>query len=249
MTASMNVQSASALTDARPRWRPAFDAPLATHLYLPFSLLLIANAWLVGGGGDFWFADELYRLEGGHWALQHAWLTHQLIHGAGKWLSQLAVLGVLFATLRAWRAVQPQRWAWLALLASVAVSTGLVSLLKHVTHMDCPWDLARYGGTQAFYGLLESRHGIPASGCFPAGHASAGYAWLALYFFALAVAPRWRWPAFALALSVGLLFGLSQQLRGAHFLSHDLWTLAICWCVPLLFFRLLPQADFPPVQA
>lgn len=246
----MNVRSASVLTDVSPGVRRAIDAPLATHLYLPLALLLIVNAWLVGGGGDFWFADLLYRLEGDHWALQHAWSTNQLIHGVGKWLSQLGVLGVLVATVWSWRApAHPHRWAWLALLSSVAVSTGLVSLFKHVTRMDCPWDLARYGGSRPFYGLLESRHGLPASGCFPAGHASAGYAWLALYFFALVVAPRWRWPAFALGLGAGLVFGVSQQLRGAHFLSHDLWTLVICWCVPLFLFRLLPQADLTPVQA
>lgn len=246
----MNVPSAPVLTDASPGLRRAIDAPLATHLYLPLALVLIANAWLVGGGGDFWFADLLYRLEGNHWALQHAWLTNQLIHGAGKWLSQLGALCVLIATLRAWRVpAHPRRWAWLALLSSLAVSTGLVSLFKHLTRMDCPWDLARYGGHRTFYGLLESRHGLPASGCFPAGHASAGYAWLALYFFALAVAPRWRWPAFAVALASGLVFGLSQQLRGAHFLSHDLWSLALCWSVPLLLFRLLPRADLPQVHA
>jgi membrane-associated PAP2 superfamily phosphatase len=42
---------------------------------------------------------------------------------------------------------------------------------------------------------------------------------------------------------LGLLFGFSQQLRGAHFLSHDLWTLAICWGTALglfLWFRRHP---------
>jgi hypothetical protein len=28
---------------------------------------------------------------------------------------------------------------------------------------------------------------------------------------------------------MGVVFGATQQLRGAHFLSHDLWTAAICW--------------------
>lgn len=73
-------------------------------------------------------------------------------------------------------------WPLTYLAASIALSTSLVSLLKSWTAMDCPWDLSRYGGTQAMIGLFESRHGIAASGCFPAGHASAGYAWVALYF-------------------------------------------------------------------
>ena len=30
-----------------------------------------------------------------------------------------------------------------------------------------------------------------------------------------------------------MLFGFSQQLRGAHFLSHDVWSAAICWLTAL----------------
>lgn len=224
--------------------------PLATHLYLPFALLLIFNAWLAAGGGDMAFADWLYRLEGGHWALKDAWFTSHFIHRIGKWASTLGALLVAIAAIRAWRAPKhPWRWPLLALFGSIVLSTTLVSMFKHLTHMDCPWDLARYGGTRAFYGLFESRGGVPASGCFPAGHASAGYAWIALYFFALAVRPQWRWAGLALGLCVGAVFGFSQELRGAHFLSHDLWTLAVCWIVPLLLFRLLPREDASEVRA
>ncbi len=30
------------------------------------------------------------------------------------------------------------------------------------------------------------------------------------------------------------LFGFAQQMRGAHFLSHDVATLAVCWTVAVL---------------
>lgn len=244
----MDLHTVSAL--AAPRLPSRRNPPLATHLYLPFALLLILNAWLAAGGGDMAIADLLYRLEGNHWALKDAWWTSHLVHRVGKWMSTAGALVVLFAAIRAWRTpVHPWRWPLLALVGSVALSTGLVSMFKHLTHMDCPWDLTRYGGTHAFYGLLESRGGVPASGCFPAGHASAGYAWVALYFFALAIAPRWRWAALAAGLLVGALFGISQQLRGAHFLSHDLWSLAVCWIVPLCLFRLLPGRDGAQVRA
>lgn len=54
--------------------------------------------------------------------------------------------------------------------------------------MECPWDLTRYGGDLPFVGLLERRPAdMPDTACFPAGHASAGYAWLALYFFLAAI--------------------------------------------------------------
>ncbi|WP_210763428.1 hypothetical protein [Xanthomonas hydrangeae] len=34
------------------------------------------------------------------------------------------------------------------------------------------------------------------------------------------------------------MYGGVQQLRGAHFLSHDLWTAMICWCTALAVFRM-----------
>lgn len=245
MTVSMKLHSASAIPAVLAPFERA-SAPLATHLCLPLALLLVVNAWLAAGGGDMAFADLLYRLEGGRWALQDAWITEHLIHRVGKWLSILAGLTVAIAAIRAWRIpAHPWRRPLLVLLLSVAVSTALVSLLKHLTAMDCPWDLARYGGERAFYGLFESRQGVRASGCFPAGHASAGYAWVALYFFALATRPQWRWIGLAIGLGAGLVFGFSQQLRGAHFLSHDLWSLAVCWLVALGLFRLSRLASRP----
>jgi membrane-associated PAP2 superfamily phosphatase len=131
-------------------------------------------------------------------------------------------------------------------VASVTLATLAVSLLKSLTRMDCPWDLLRYGGTRPFIGMFEARHGLAASGCFPAGHASAGYAWVALYFAALAARPAWRWAGLAIGLAGGALFGVSQQLRGAHFLSHDLWSLATCWLVALALYLLMLRGRRQP---
>ena len=51
---------------------------------------------------------------------------------------------------------------------------------------------------------------------------------LALYF---ATFLYFRRPALMLlpGLVVGWVFALGQQARGAHFLSHDLWSLTVCW--------------------
>ena len=35
------------------------------------------------------------------------------------------------------------------------------------------------------------------------------------------------------AAGAGLLLGLGQQWRGAHFMSHTLWSAWICWMVGL----------------
>ncbi|GAB3051442.1 phosphatase PAP2 family protein [Stenotrophomonas tumulicola] len=224
--------------------RPCMGLPDARiHVLYPLLALLLGSWLLMGNGLDQAIAARLYALQGGAWTLKDHWVTEYLVHRLGHDLSIVAGLLVLalaiasewIGTLSGWR--RPL----LRLFASVTLSAVVVSLLKKVTGMDCPWDLVDFGGSRAFHGLLDARPvGVVASGCFPAGHASAGYGWLALYFLALDVRPRLRHAALGMGAGLGLVFGLSQQLRGAHFMSHDLWTAAICWFVALGLYRLWP---------
>ncbi len=221
---------------ATPFPRPVPTTFLTRYLLLPWIAALLVSWALMSAGGDQWLADQLYRLEGHRWALQNAWVTTHLIHKGGKWLSAFATLLALVACFHAWRHARWRSWRWplLYLVLAVGLGTGMVSLLKSLTHMDCPWDLTRYGGLREYVGLFAARPtDMPRGVCFPAGHASAGYAWVSLYFFALMVRPAWRWRGLAVGLLAGAVFGFAQQLRGAHFLSHDLWTLMTCWTVAL----------------
>jgi membrane-associated PAP2 superfamily phosphatase len=207
----------------------------ARHLWLPLVAASLLFSVLVLGG-DHWIADRIFAMEGGHWLLRDAWMTSTLMHKGGKWLSAFATLVVLVLCFHQWRhgSNRPLRWALLYLVLAVALGTGAVSLLKSLTHMDCPWDLLRYGGQRPFVGLLQARPAaLPAAACFPAGQASAGYAWVSLYFFALLWRPAWRWHGLAIGLLAGITLGLAQQLRGAHFMSHDAATLIVCWLLSL----------------
>lgn len=203
--------------------------------------LLLASIVLIPMGGDRWLADHVYAAEGGRWALRDSFIATRVLHSGGKALSTLAWLAVFAMALRAtidarWKSL---RRPLLALLLAVTVSTLLVSTLKHLTRMDCPWDASIYGGSHPYFTLLQARPaGVRPSGCFPAGQASAGYAWVALYFFFASVRPAWRRIGLAIGIGAGAILGIAQQLRGAHYLSHDLWTLAICWFVALAIHRL-----------
>lgn len=227
---------------------PPSRVPLGPHLGVPLAVFVLAVCWLVPLRGDLWIADHLYAWEGHAWALRHGFFTESLAHVLGKRLSTLAWLGVAVAYAATWRVPRWRAWRepLLYLLAAVALSTGLVSALKHVTDMDCPWDIDRYGGLNPYVSLFAARaHDLARGQCFPAGHASAGYAWVALYFFFMAVRPAWRWLGLAIGLAAGAAFGFSQQLRGAHFLSHDVFTLAICWGVALAGYFILLRAPSP----
>lgn len=212
------------------------------HLLAPLAVFAALSMLLIGLEGDLWLADRLYAMQGHAWALQWEYVTQDLLHAAGRqaskdlWFALLLVLGLSLLAPRK----RPWRRPLLYLLAATLLSTALVGVLKRWTNVDCPWDLLRYGGNNAYYSLFMHRPSLlGAANCFPAGHASAGYAWVALYFVWLEKPPRWRWWGLGFALGLGLMFGVAQQLRGAHFLSHDVWALMICWLVSLSLHRLM----------
>lgn len=213
---------------------------LLWQLLLPLAAFVLASLVLMALGGDRWIAAHLYLWEGGRWALKDGFVTQTLVHEAGKRLSALAWLGVAAAAIAAWR--RPAWRAWrrplLYLALSVLAATATVAWMKSWTGVDCPWDLLAYGGHRDYHALFAAMPAsAPVGRCFPAGHASAGYAWVSLYFFFGATRPRWRWLGLGAGLGPGAVFGMSQQLRGAHFMSHDAWTLMICWLMALSLHR------------
>jgi membrane-associated PAP2 superfamily phosphatase len=228
---------------------PARLAWWRSQVLAPVALLALASIVLIVFGGDRWIADRIYAEEGGRWALRDSFLLTRVLHGGGKALSFAAWFT---AAALAVRSMSDARWKRLrrplfVLLLSIVASTLVVSVLKHVTRMDCPWNAAVYGGTHPYFSLLQPRPvGIRPSGCFPAGQASAGYAWVALYFFFARVRPAWRRIGLAIGIGAGLVLGIAQQLRGAHYLSHDAWTLAVCWFVAVGMHRLATRASPPP---
>lgn len=216
--------------------RPAF---LLRYLLLPALPFLALVLLLDLAAVDLLVADWIYEASGGAWTLRDAWLTSDVVHEGGRQLVALALL-LLLALLVAshWHLpLKPWRRSLCYLLLSALLAGLAVNLLKRLTHMDCPWDLLRYGGEYPYIPLFEPhpdtfRHGA----CFPAGHASAGYAWFGLFFVALEHLPRRRWLILGAVLGLGLVFGVAQQSRGAHFVSHDLWTLGVCWSVVTLVY-------------
>jgi membrane-associated PAP2 superfamily phosphatase len=186
---------------------------------------------------DRWLADSIFSWEGGEWALRDAWLTTAIIHEGGRRLVLLILMLVFFLVAASYclPALKPYRRGLYYILLSAIVSEVVVNLLKTVSGIDCPWDLKNYGGDRIYAGW-SALFSLSDSGgnCFPAGHASAAYAWFGVYFFTLHHFPRWRRTAIATVIFFGLVFGISQQLRGAHFLSHDLATAWICWMTAVL---------------
>ncbi len=212
---------------------------MLTHLWLPLAAFCLLALGLELSSIDLNITDQIYAWGDNSWQLRDAWFTSTLIHNDGRKLVTAFSLLLLLLLAGSYflPALKPYRTG-LWYLAASAVSAALaINALKHVTHVDCPWDVLRYGGDFPYIKKFDAHpKSFRTGACFPAGHASAGYAWFGLYYFARELWPRWQRAALAGVLLLGLVFGIGQQLRGAHFLSHDVWTLGLCWlCATLVY--------------
>ena len=184
-----------------------FDRPIALALfYQP------GSGWLGAGAGDWWARD--------------------LFHQAGRWLPRgvaaLAIFGWLasfgVAALKAWRR------ELLYVFCGMALVIGCTGVLKEVTNVDCPWDLAGFGGQNPYVPLFDDRpEGLKHAACFPGAHSSSGFALLAVFFALRRRARTASRVAFGVAIAIGVIFSFGQEARGAHFLSHDLTSAALSW--------------------
>ncbi len=209
------------------------------HLLYPLIAWLAAIVLIQWLHLDLVIADWLYALEGSEWALRDHWLAQGVLHsGAQDLVRVVGLLLIVIIVLSAW--VEPlmrRRRALLYLFAATLTATIIIALFKKYSGVPCTWNLTRYGGTEAYVSIWNwSELDRSVAGCFPSGHAAVGFSWIAGYFLCLQYAPRWRWVALTAVLLLGLIFGFAQQLRGAHFLSHDLWSLAICWTTSALWY-------------
>lgn len=214
---------------------------LYAHFIYPLTILIVLSTLFNLLDIDKILADYLYRLQGNSWALKDNWITEQVLHKGGRIASlllALVVLGLLVASYGLSNWIQ-HRKPLVYLFAAIAGNSLLVSLLKSFLAVSCPWEFQRYGGSLNYHTVFEQLSLRNGGGCFPAGHASAGYAWIALYFFWLGHASNLRWAGLAIPLVAGIAFGFAQQVRGAHFISHDVWTLAICWFYSLVLYLLM----------
>lgn len=216
------------------------------HARVPLVLFMLAAGALATTPTDVVIAQSLF-FDGvhGRWIGAGNWWIKAVIHTGGRWAIRLVVLGAIALWMSTYfnPELRTLRRPAAYFSVSVVLCVGIVGLLKVLTNVDCPWDLTMFGGCYPFVHLFAHRPAeLRAGHCFPAAHASSGYAMMALYFVF-----RERSVAFArlgliLGTGTGMIFGLAQQSRGAHFASHDVWSAFITWIVALTIYAVVFKA-------
>lgn len=199
-----------------------------TTLLWTLGTLACVVAWDVGGQ-DLGLAQIFGSSTG--FALRDQWFFVNVLHEGAR---RLGWVLVLLLTLSVWwprgflrRLDVRER---VQLTVSIMAALAVVSLTKGLSATSCPWDLAQFGGVARH--VSHWAFGIQDGGggrCFPAGHASAGFSFLGGYFALRRSAPKAALWWLVGSLVAGFVLGGAQQMRGAHFMSHTLWTGWLCW--------------------
>jgi len=200
---------------------------------LPFRWAALALVLLLAwdaSGLDLWIVRHIGDASG--FALKESWFTEGLLHKGGQRLAMVVMACIVAVNL--WPRFLPlltrrERVWWLAV---TAFCLALIPIIKSFTLTSCPWDLAEFGGRARYvshwaFGVVDGGGGR----CFPSGHASAAFSYLAGGWALARAYPRAAHAWLVTTVALGVVFGVSQMVRGAHYPSHTMWTGWICWAV------------------
>ena len=170
----------------------------------------------------------------GGFAWRDAWWLRSGLHDGGRLLAWALLALLAVDALRPLVAgpSRRERGYWLAVALACVL---LVPAIKRFSTTSCPWDLQAFGGHAAYvpHWVLGLADGGPGH-CFPSGHAVAAFGFLGGYFLWRPHRPRLARAWLAGVLLAGALFGWAQLARGAHFVSHTLWSAWLCWAVTVV---------------
>lgn len=110
-----------------------------------------------------------------------------------------------------------------------------------MTNTPCPCNIEHFNGPYPNIKVFEAypKEFVQQSKakCWPAGHASGGFALMALFFLFKTHSNQKK--ALILGLSMGWAMGIYKMLIGDHFLSHTIITMLIAWIIILMITKLI----------
>ncbi len=195
---------------------------------------------------DIALQNYFYNFETHKWLLDRdePILKFIFYNGIKKLLIIFAVC-ILFSLLffRKKRLIKEYKKGLILVVMSAVLIPVIVGSLKATTNTPCPKNIEHFGGRYPDIKVLDSYpKGFKQNKkikCWPAGHASGGFALLSLFFLFKSQKNRKR--ALALAMFVGWSMSLYKMFIGDHFLSHSIVTMEIAWLIVLILEKYLTR--------
>lgn len=215
---------------------------LAKQIWITAALLVGAILFFGLSGADVWVQRHFYNFQTHKWIVDtnDEVLKFIFYDGIKRLLIVIAVLflaGLVLGWNKEW--MKSYRKGMIIVVLSSVLVPLAVGSLKAVSNMPCPKNLDLFGGAYPHtcvwekYTVKECH--LEKQKCWPAGHASGGFALLSLVFFFHR--KKNKIAAAAMALVIGWSMGSYKMLIGDHFLSHTAITMILAWLLILLIVK------------
>ncbi|MGV8995981.1 MAG: phosphatase PAP2 family protein [Parvibaculaceae bacterium] len=218
---------------------------LRTQILITIAVLVLVLLGFEATNIDVWTQNHFYNATALTKAPLDRWLiskndpfTEQWLHVFPRNIAAYSAVALLIAFAASFFVTRlaPYRSRALFLALAIAFTAFFVGGAKRYTNTYCPSQTTLYGGDMPHVAVLESYpkdfHPNRKARCFPAGHATAGFSFMALWF--IFRDRRAKIAGLSFGVADGWALGTFQMVRGEHFLSHTVVSMVACWLVILL---------------
>ena len=215
------------------------------QLVVTFIILLFSIIFFGITDVDLSLQDKFFNFSTHKWILFSGEQPYKFLFydGIKKLLIAFAIsllLALIF--FRKTKLINDYRRGIIVVVLSAIFVPLIANSIKGQTNMPCPKNEIRYGGIyprtavwQNYTSQFKLHH--EKSKCWPAGHASGGFALLSLIF--LFHKRKSKILAGTTAMIVGWSMGLYKMIIGDHFFSHTLITMILAWFIILLIVKIV----------
>lgn len=214
---------------------------MLTNKQVPLTVFLLLFIVIIFGVTDIdiYVQDIFYNFKEHTWWLSRDVQPWKFIFYDG--IKRLLILiGVFFFIVmfffRKNSIVQEYKHGMIIVVLSAIFIPAIIGGLKKTTNMPCPKNEIHYGGklirTAVWQSYPQPYKSMKHIACWPAGHASGGFALMSLFF--LFKTKRNKLLALGGALAIGWAMGIYKMIIGDHFLSHTLITMILSWLLIIL---------------
>ena len=218
---------------------------LRTQILITFALLVLVLLGFEATNIDVWTQNHFYDATAVTNAPLDRWLiskndpfTEHWLHEFPRDIAAYSAVGLILAFAASFIVTRlvPYREHILFLALSIALTAFFVGGAKKYTNTFCPNQTVLYGGAMPHVTVLEKYPADFKSArkgrCYPAGHSTAGFGFMGLWF--VLKDRRAKIAGLTFGIAYGWALGTFQMLRGEHFLSHTVISMVACWLVILL---------------
>ncbi|MDH4945245.1 phosphatase PAP2 family protein [Sulfurimonas sp. C5] len=213
------------------------------NIFITFALLIFSIIFFGLSSVDYQLQDLFFNFNTKYWILTPYDQPYEFIFYSGI-KKLLIIISILFlfslAFIKLNKTIKSYKRGILVIVLSAIFVPATIGVLKGNTNMPCPRDEIAYGGLYPKTKVWESfPQEVLARGqqlkCWPAGHASGGFALMSFFF--LFKKRRNKYLALGAALIIGWAMGTYKMIIGDHFLSHTVITMILAWLIILIIAR------------